>query len=141
MEVFGLNFSNALFNKRFVRAGLSGREKVVVAYNPACMDTVWLYENSEYTPFELMQNQYRGKTLAEVQDAQQMQKKTTVDWKKQDLQAQLDLMADISAIASMTEHPAVVGNIGKQIAENRPVAKKQESINMMDLLFDQQEDI
>ena len=141
LEVFGLNFSNALFNKRFVRAGLSGREKVVVAYNPACMDTVWLYENSEYTPFELMQNQYRGKTLAEVQDAQQMQKKPTVDWKKHDLQAQLDLMADISAIASMTEHPAVVGNIGKQIAENRPVAKKQESINMMDLLFDQQEDI
>ena len=141
LEVFALNFSNALFNRRFVRAGLSGREKVIIAYNPACMDTVWLFEGGEYTPFELMQNQYRGKTLAEVQDAQQMQKKAAVDWKKQDLQAQLDLMTDISAIASMTECPAATGNIGKQIAENRPVAKKQESVNMMDLLFDQKEDM
>ena len=88
-----------------------------------------------------MQDQYRVKTLAEVQDAQQTQKKAAVDWKKQDLQAQLDLMADISAIASMTERPTVVGNIGKQIAENRPDARKQESINMMDLLFDTQEDL
>ena len=88
-----------------------------------------------------MQDQYRGKTLAEVQDAQQTQKKAAVDWKKQDLQAQLDLMADISAIASMAERPAVTGNVGKQIAENRPVARKQESVNMMDLLFDSQEDM
>lgn len=141
LEVFALNFSNTLFKKRFVRAGLSGREKVIIAYNPACIDTVWLYENGEYTEFKLMQDQYRGKTLAEVQDAQQTQKKAAVDWKKQDLQAQLDLMADISAIASMTKHPAVVGNIGKQISENRPIARKQENVNMMDLLFDSQEDM
>ena len=141
LEVFGLNFSNALFKKRFVKAGLSGREKVVIAYNPACLDSIWLFENGEYTEFRLMQDQYRGKTLAEVQDAQQTQKKAAVDWKKQDLQAQLDLMADISAIASMTERPTVVGNIGKQIAENRPIARKQESTNMMDLLFDMQEDL
>ena len=141
LEVFALNFSNTLFKKRFVRAGLSGREKVIIAYNPACIDTVWLYENGEYTEFKLMQDQYRGKTLAEVQDAQQTQKKAAVDWKKQDLQAQLDLMADISAIASMTERPAVVGNIGKQISENRPIARKQENVNMMDLLFDSQEDM
>lgn len=141
LEVFALNFSNALFKKRFVKAGLSGREKVVIAYNPACLDSIWLFENGEYTEFRLMQDQYRGKTLAEVQDAQQTQKKAAVDWKKQDLQAQLDLMADISAIASMTERPTVVGNIGKQIAENRPIARKQESTNMMDLLFDMQEDL
>lgn len=141
LEVFALNFSNALFKKRFVKAGLSGREKVVIAYNPACLDSIWLFENGEYTEFRLMQNQYRGKTLAEVQDAQQTQKKAAVDWKKQDLQAQLDLMADISAIASMTERPTVVGNIGKQIAENRPIARKQESTNMMDLLFDMPEDL
>ena len=41
----------------------------------------------------------------------------------------------------MTERPAATGNIGKQIVENRPVARKQESINMMDLLFDTQEDL
>ena len=41
----------------------------------------------------------------------------------------------------MTERPTVVGNIGKQMAENRPIARKQESTNMMDLLFDMQEDL
>ena len=88
-----------------------------------------------------MQDQYRGKTLDDDQDAQHTQKKDAVYWNKHDLQALLDLMSVISAMSAMTVRPTVVGNIGKQIAENRPVARKQESINMMDLLFDTQEDL
>lgn len=45
LEVFHLRFSNSGFKKRFVAAGLQGRELVQVAYDPDCMDCVWLYEN------------------------------------------------------------------------------------------------
>ena len=42
LEIFGLRFSNCTFKKRFVSAGLGGRETVQIAYAPECMDTVWL---------------------------------------------------------------------------------------------------
>ena len=95
LEIFGLRFSNCTFKKRFVSAGLGGRETVQVAYAPECMDTVWLYENGTYSAFDLVQKSYLGKSLAEIADAQQQEKVERTDWKKQELQAQLDLMSDI----------------------------------------------
>lgn len=84
--------------KRFVTAGLRGRESVQIAYMPECMDTIWLYENGTYIALALVQKTYLGKTLAEVADAQQREKVERIDWEKQELQAQLDLMSDIKLI-------------------------------------------
>lgn len=58
------------------------------------MDTIWLYENGTYIALALVQKTYLGKTLAEVADAQQREKVERIDWEKQELQAQLDLMSD-----------------------------------------------
>ena len=63
------------------------------------------------------------------------------DWKKQELQAQLDLMSDIQAIADRSERTMPDrSNISKQIQRNRSTARKQESVSLMDLLAEQQED-
>ena len=62
------------------------------------MDTVWLYEDGTYSAFDLVQKAYLGKSLAEIADAQQLEKVERTDWKKQELQAQLDLMSDIQAM-------------------------------------------
>lgn len=127
--------------KRFVTAGLRGRESVQIAYMPECMDTIWLYENGTYTALSLVQKTYLGKTLAEVADAQQREKVERTDWKKQELQAQLDLMSDIQSIADRSERSMPDrGNISKQIQRNRSTARKQESVSLMDLLTEQQED-
>ena len=140
LEVFHLRFSNALFKKRFVTAGLQGRELVQVAYDPDCMDCVWLYENGTYTAFDLVHKSYRGKSLAEVIDAQRMEKASRQDWTAQELQAQLDLMADISSIASCSEPLHIEkGQIGEQIQQNRMAAREQEHLSMFDLLGAQQE--
>ena len=141
LEIFGLRFSNCTFKKRFVSAGLGGRETVQVAYAPECMDTVWLYENGTYSAFDLAQKAYLGKSLAEIADAQQQEKIERTDWKKQELQAQLDLMSDIQAIADRSERTTPDhSNISKQIQRNRSTARKQESVSLMDLLTEQQED-
>lgn len=140
LEVFHLRFSNALFKKRFVTAGLQGRELVQVAYDPDCMDCVWLYENGTYTAFDLVHKSYRGKSLAEVIDAQRQEKASRQDWTAQELQAQLDLMADISSIASCSEPLHIEkGQIGEQIQQNRMAAREQEHLSMFDLLGAQQE--
>lgn len=141
VEVFGLRYTNCNLKKRFVTAGLRGRESVQIAYMPECMDTIWLYENGTYTALSLVQKTYLGKTLAEVADVQQREKVERTDWKKQELQAQLDLMSDIQSIADRSERSMPDrGNISKQIQRNRSTARKQESVSLMDLLTEQQED-
>ena len=73
--------------------------------------------------------------------AQQQEKVERTDWKKQELQAQLDLMSDIQAIADRSERTMPDrSNISKQIQRNRSTARKQESVSLMDLLAEQQED-
>lgn len=140
VEVFGLRYTNYNLKKRFVSAGLRGRESVQIAYMPECMDTIWLYEHGTYTALNLIQKTYLGKTLAEVADAQQREKVERTDWKKQELQAQLNLMDDIQSIANRSERTmSDRGNISKQIQHNRCTARKQESVSMMDLLTEQQE--
>lgn len=140
LEVFHLRFSNADFKKRFVAAGLRGRELVQVAYDPDCMDCVWLYENGTYAAFDLIHKSYRGKSLAEVLDSQRQEKILRKDWTAQELQAQLDLMADISAIASRSEPLQFdKSQIGEQIQQNRVAAREQEHLSMFDLLSTQQE--
>lgn len=140
VEVFGLRYTNSSLKKRFVTAGLRGRESVQIAYMPECMDTIWLYENGTYTALALVQKTYLGKNLAEVADAQQREKVERTDWKKQELQAQLNLMDDIQSIADRSERTmSDRGNISKQIQHNRRTARKQESVSMMDLLTEQQE--
>lgn len=62
-------------------------------------------------------------------------------WRYWVLQAQLDLMSDIQAIADRSERTMPDrSNISKQIQRNRSTARKQESVSLMDLLAEQQED-
>ena len=55
-----------------------------------------MYENGTYSAFDLVKKAYLGKSLAEIADAQQQEKVERTDWKKQELQAQLDLMSDMA---------------------------------------------
>ena len=89
----------------------------------------------------LMERDISNMGMAEIADAQQQEKIERTDWKKQELQAQLDLMSDIQAIADGSERTMPDrSNISRQIQRNRSTARKQESVSLMDLLAEQQED-
>lgn len=131
LELFNLRFSNYTFKKRFVAAGLNGREIVKVAYSPDCLDTVYLYENGDYIPFSLTQKMYLGKSLAEIADMQQNEKSESANWKRQELQAQIDLMNDIMQIADSAERGiSDKGKISPQIQRGRTIARAQEHMSM-----------
>ena len=141
LELFNLRFSNCTFKKRFVAAGLNGRELVKVAYSPDCLDTVYLYEDSNYIPFTLAQKMYLGKSLAEIADMQQSEKSESANWKRQELQAQIDLMNDIMQIADSAERGiSDKGKISPQIQRGRTIARTQEHMSMIDLLTAEQEE-
>ena len=141
LELFNLRFSNCTFKKRFVTAGLNGRELVKVAYSPDCLDNVYLYENGDYIPFTLAQKIYLGKSLAEIADMQQNEKSESANWKRQELQAQIDLMNDIMQIADNAERGiSDKGKISPQIQRGRTIARAQEHMSMIDLLTAEQEE-
>lgn len=141
LELFNLRFSNCTFKKRFVAAGLNGRELVKVAYSPDCLDTVYLYEDGDYMPFTLSQKMYLGKSLAEIADMQQNEKSESANWKRQELQAQIDLMNDIMQIADSAERGiSDKGKISPQIQRGRTIARAQEHMSMIDLLTAEQKE-
>ena len=141
LELFNLRFSNCTFKKRFVAAGLNGRELVKVAYSPDCLDTVYLYEDGDYMPFTLSQKMYLGKSLAEIADMQQSEKSESANWKRQELQAQIDLMNDIMQIADSAERGiSDKGKISPQIQRGRTIARAQEHMSMIDLLTAEQKE-
>ena len=141
LELFNLRFSNCTFKKRFVAAGLNGREIVKVAYSPDCLDTVYLYENGDYIPFTLSQKMYLGKSLAEIADMQQNEKSESANWKRQELQAQIDLMNDIMQIPDSAERGiSDKGKISPQIQRGRAIARAQEHMSMIDLLTAEQKE-
>ena len=83
---------------------------------------------------------YAKESLAEVKAALKEVYAAYVK-QKQELQAQLDLMSDIQAIADRSERTMPDrSNISRQIQRNRSTARKQESVSLMDLLTEQQED-
>ena len=136
LELFNLRFSNCTFKKRFVAAGLNGRELVKVAYSPDCLDTVYLYEDGDYMPFTLSQKMYLGKSLAEIADMQQSEKSESANWKRQELQAQIDLMNDIMQIADSAERGiSDKGKISPQIQRGRTIARAQEHMSIRFINF------
>lgn len=128
LEVFGVHYDNSDFATRFVLAGIKGKEKVVVAYNPNDLSTVYLYENMVYTPFDVVQNRYRGKTLVELMQLKKDEKAMVSKHKKQELQAQISLIADIEDIASQAipMEQQTIKAISSGIRANRSVEKRQE---------------
>ena len=120
---------------------MNGRELVKVAYSPDCLDTVYLYEDSNYIPFTLAQKMYLGKSLAEIADMQQNEKSESANWKRQELQAQIDLMNDIMQIADSAERGiSDKGKISPQIQRGRTIARAQEHMSMIDLLTAEQKE-
>ena len=112
-----------------------------MAYSPDCLDTVYLYENGDYIPFMLSQKMYLGKSLAEIADMQQIENSESANWKRQELQAQIDMMNDIMKNADSAERGnSDKGKIRTQIQRGRAIARAQEHMSMIDLLAAEQEE-
>lgn len=127
LEVFSIRYNNEGFKKRFVQAGAKGREKVVVAYNPDDLSQVWLYEAWEYVSFVVIQQQYRGKSLAELTALRREEKGMHNVLKKVELQAKVSLIGDIEDIAAqaLPTEPQTIKKISTGVRDNRKAEQKR----------------
>ena len=99
LKVNGLRYKCDGFTERFLSGGTA-----VVAYNPEDCGTVWLYEKGTYTPFELIESRFAGKSIAAVQQMKDMQREITKAASIDVLQAQIDLADHIQTIARSKTH-------------------------------------
>lgn len=90
-----LRYSNRNFMERY----LDGKE-ATVAYNPDDTNTVWLLENGDYTPFELIESRFADLTLEQVSEVKQQTTNLLRDEKERSLLAEVELMKSLESIVS-----------------------------------------
>ena len=99
LKANGLRYKCEGFTERFLSGGTA-----VVAYNPEDCGTVWLCEKGTFTPFELIESRFAGKSIAAVQQMKDMQREITKTASIDALQAQIDLADHIQTIAKSKTH-------------------------------------
>ena len=96
----GLRYKCEGYTEQYLKGGTC-----IVAYDPDNVTSVWLLENSKYIKFDLIESQFRNKSLSEVENIQTKIKELKSADEDKTIQAEIDLSRHISAI----------GNTAKQI--------------------------
>ncbi|SFL97676.1 Mu transposase C-terminal domain-containing protein [Pelosinus propionicus] len=114
---FGLKVNKMRYHRDgYTEQYLKGGE-VTVAYNPEDVTSVWLLENGIYTKFAIIESRFEGKDLTAVQSLQTAQRDIVKGANQENLQAQINLVRHIEAIAGSVRNSADVSV--KNIRDNR----------------------
>ena len=100
LVVNGLRYKCEGYTEQYLKGGTC-----IVAYDPDNVTSVWLLENGKYIKFDLIESQFRNKSLSEVENIQTKIKELKSADEDKTIQAEIDLSRHISAI----------GNTAKQI--------------------------
>lgn len=86
----------------FVRAKNNGRWKRTIAYDPQCLDNIYILQDdgkSFETAYLLeREDRYKNKSLDEIEYLLEYEKKKSQDYQDKKLQAKSDMISDIEAI-------------------------------------------
>ena len=100
LNVNSLRYKCEGYTEQYLKGGTC-----TVAFAPDNVTSVWLLENSKYIKFDLIESQFRNKSLSEVENIQTKIKELKSADEDKTIQAEIDLSRHISAI----------GNTAKQI--------------------------
>ena len=100
---------------------------VTVAYNPDNAADVWVIENGRYIKFDLIEERFANKTIAEVESQYKMRSELVNGTLNESIQAQIDLSNHIEAIAA-----TVVNKPENSIKNIRSVRKREKRIEHID---------
>ena len=122
LKVNGLRYFTEGFFERCLKGG-----KVTVAYDRTDVSCVWIYEDGEYTRFDLIESRYQGKDMEAVLDMKERQKQIINREQQQSIQSEIDLVSHIQTI----KHNAVTETSPdvKNMRETREEERKRRHIN------------
>lgn len=122
LTVNNMRYKNEEFTERYLTGG-----SVDVAYNPEDVSQVWFIENGAYIPFTLIENCFYGKTVTDVGMIKEQRKNAVKSLAEENMQAKIDLVRHIDAIASSAINN---GNTGiKGIRDNRAREQRKKHID------------
>ena len=90
-----LRYKNSNFTEEYLKGG-----NVTIAYNPENVSMVWLIENGNYIPFELIEERFKDLDICNVKDITQRQKNNIKTINSQDIQARIDLANHIETVTA-----------------------------------------
>jgi len=101
----------------YVQQYLSGKDEVIVAYNPDDVSYVWLVEDG-YVKFELIESRYTGNKLDDVYKKLDSQNDYIKQYEKDRIRSEIELARHIQVIANrknerMKTHVDLIGELDK----------------------------
>jgi len=124
LKVNQLRYKREGYTEMYLKGGT-----VTVAYNPDDVTKVYLIENGDYVPFELIESRFRGKEISEVREMKAEQRKIVRAVAEENLQAQISLADNITAIANSVARTK--GAIIKDVRKNRELEERKTHIDFM----------
>lgn len=124
LKVNQLRYKHEGYTERYLKGGTA-----MVAYNPDDVTRVYLIENGDYIPFELIESRFRGKEISEVREMKEEQRKIVRAVMEDNLQAQITLADNISTIANNISRSQKV-NV-KDVRKSRELEQRKTHIDIM----------
>ena len=98
LKINRLRYRNYNYMDRY----LNKKDKVIVAYDPLNVSTVWLVEEGNYISFDIIDKYFMNKSVDEVNEILKKKKDSKKGAYKEELQARIDLSKEIESIAHAT---------------------------------------
>ena len=122
LSVGKLHYRHDNYTEQYLSGGT-----VTVAYNPDNAADVWLIENGQYIKFELIEERFADKTIAEVESQYKIRNELINGTLSESIQAQIDLSNHIEAIAATADK-----NVGNSIKNIRTTRKRETNMEHID---------
>ena len=113
-----LRYRNGSFTERFLKGG-----NCVVAYDPANVGVVYLFEEGNYIPFQLIERFFDGKTISFVKEFYAMKAKDQREAQTLETQGAINLTRELDLISK--SKPNIHTEV-KHAKENRTIEIKKE---------------
>ncbi len=122
LSVGKLHYRHDNYTEQYLSGGTA-----IVAYNPDNAADVWLIENGQYIKFDLIEERFANKSIADVESQYKIRNELINGTLSESIQAQIDLSNHIEAIAAAanTQTENSVKNI-------RSTRKREKSIAHID---------
>lgn len=99
----GLIVNNIRYkNDTYKEYYLSGKI-VNVAYDPNNIDSIWLIENGDYVKFNLIELEYSGKTLNEIEELRKKKKQILKAYQENEYQSRINLISEIDNVKNLVK--------------------------------------
>lgn len=125
----GLIVNNTRYkNDTYKEYYLSGKI-VNVAYDPNNIDSIWLIENGDYVKFNLIELEYSGKTLNEIDELRKKKKQILKAYQESEYQNRINLISEIDNVKNFAKQRNSVPVNTKYIRDTRTLEIKKELSN------------